>query len=340
VQTRTEPAQELRISYGDLYNVLLRVLVNAGFAQGRAELCARLFADASRDGVATHGLNRFPRFMEMIRLGVVDIDASPARVASSGALERWDGRRGPGNLNAHACMEVAIGLSRAHGIGCVALANTNHWMRGGSYGWQAADAGVIGICWTNTLANLPPWGAAEPRVGNNPLVVAVPRAQGPVVLDMAMSQFSFGALESYRRRAEPLPVVGGFDANGELTRDAGAIEATRRPLPIGFWKGSGLAVMLDILAAALSGGRATHEIASDPLHETELSQVFIAVNPASLGEGDVESIADRVVEDLHRPSADGSRPRYPGERALETRRWNLQHGIPVDPEIWKNVQTL
>jgi LDH2 family malate/lactate/ureidoglycolate dehydrogenase len=64
------------------------------------------------------------------------------------------------------------------------------------------------------------------------------------------------------------------------------------------------------------------------------------MNPASLGEGDVESIADRVVEDLHRPSADGSRPRYPGERALETRRRNLQHGIPVDPEIWKNVQTM
>ena len=86
MQTRTEPAQELRVSYSNLYNVLLRVLVNAGFAPGRAELCARLFADASRDGVATHGLNRFPRFMEMVRLGVVDIHASPERVASSGAL--------------------------------------------------------------------------------------------------------------------------------------------------------------------------------------------------------------------------------------------------------------
>ena len=76
-------------------------------------------------------------------------------------------------------MARAIALARAHGIGCVALANTNHWMRGGSYGWQAADAGVIGICWTNTLANLPPWGAADPRIGNNPLVIAVPRAAGP-----------------------------------------------------------------------------------------------------------------------------------------------------------------
>jgi 3-dehydro-L-gulonate 2-dehydrogenase len=321
-------------------DVFRRVLQKAGFLPPRAELCARLFADASRDGVATHGLNRFPRFIEMVKLGVVDVNASPVRVASSGALERWDGRRGPGNLNAHACMDVAIGLSRTHGIGCVALANTNHWMRGGSYGWQAADAGAIGICWTNTLANLPPWGASKPRIGNNPLVIAVPRAAGPVVLDMAMSQFSFGALESYRRRGELLPVVGGFDGNGELTRDAAAIEATGRPLPIGFWKGSGLAMMLDLVAAALSGGRATHQIETDSLHETRLSQVFIAVNPSSLGEIDLDSIADRVVESLHEPSPDGSHPRYPGERAFDTRRRNLQHGIPVDPEIWKKVQAL
>jgi 3-dehydro-L-gulonate 2-dehydrogenase len=237
-------------------------------------------------------------------------------------------------------MELAIGLSRTHGIGCLALANTNHWMRGGSYGWQAADAGVIGICWTNTLANLPPWGTSRPRIGNNPLVVAVPRAKGSVVLDMAMSQFSFGALESYRRRGEPLPVVGGFDSKGELTRDAAAIESTGRPLPIGFWKGSGLAVMLDLVAAVLSGGRATHQIELDPLHETQLSQVFIAVDPSSLGESDLDAIADRVVQHLHEPSPDGSRPRYPGERALDTRQRNLQQGIPVDPEIWKTVQML
>src|SRR5439155_10919673 len=119
------------------------------------------------------------------------------------SLERWDGRRGPGNLNAYESMARAIAMARDHGIGCVALANTNHWMRGGTYGWQAADAGVIGICWTNTLANLPPWGAAEPRIGNNPLVIAVPRrgsGGAHVVLDMAMSQFSYGALAAYRLR--------------------------------------------------------------------------------------------------------------------------------------------
>src|SRR4029077_1138876 len=195
-------------------------------------------------------------------------------VNTSGALERWDGMGGPGNLNAYQCMDRAIALSREHGVACVALASTNHWMRGGSYGWQAADAGVIGICWTNTLPNLPPWGASDPRVGNNPMVIAVPRPKGHVVLDMAMSQFSYGALASYRMRGELLPVDGGFDADGRLTRIPEAIEASNRPLPIGFWKGSGLALMLDLLAALLSGGKATHQITADPDRETMLSQVF------------------------------------------------------------------
>ena len=329
-----------KVSYQELYETLLSVLRKKGFAPGRAELCAKMFADASRDGVASHGLNRFPRFIEMIAIGVIDVEAEPVPVARAGALERWDGRRGPGNLNAWQSMDAAIALSRQHGIACVALSNTNHWMRGGTYGWQAADAGVIGICWTNTLANLPPWGADEARVGNNPLVVGIPRGEAPVVLDMAMSQFSFGALESYRRRNQPLPVVGGYDPSGELTRDAAAIEATRRPLPIGYWKGSGLAMVLDMMAAVLSGGLSTHEISRDPLHETKLSQIFVALDPASLGAGGADVI-DRIVTDLHAPvSGGGQPPKYPGERTLETRRRHIAEGIPVDPEIWRRVQEL
>src|SRR5262245_20616180 len=155
----------------------------------RADLSARLFAEASRDGVASHGLCRFLRFLRMIDNGSVDVHADPVLVESFGALERWDGRRGPGNLNAWSSMTRAIQLARQHGIGCVALANTNHWMRGGAYGWQAAEAGVIGLCWTNTLPNLPPWGDTVPRVGNNPLVIAVPR---PVPPKLAQAHASEG----------------------------------------------------------------------------------------------------------------------------------------------------
>jgi 3-dehydro-L-gulonate 2-dehydrogenase len=218
------------------------------------------------------------------------------------------------------------------------MANTNHWMRGGTYGWQAAEAGVIGICWTNTMPNVPPWGGVEPAIGNNPLVIAIPRAKGHVVLDMAMSQFSYGALESHRRRGELLPVDGGFDADGKLTRDPGAIEQTQRLLPTGFWKGSGLAIVLDMVAALLSLGNATHQIANDPLRETGLSQVFVAIDPETLSDAD-DKIADAIVQSLHsaRPAAEGGSVRYPGENTLQLREENRRLGLPVDEAVWEEI---
>jgi 3-dehydro-L-gulonate 2-dehydrogenase len=329
----------LRVAYQGLFDTLVGILLKFEFELERARRCAQLFADTSRDGVHSHGLNRFPLFVSMIRSGVIDIHAEPELLITHGPVERWDGKIGPGNLNAYQCMERAISLCREHGIGCVALANTNHWMRGGSYGWQAAEAGVIGICWTNTLPNLPPWGASDPRVGNNPLVIAVPRLNGHVVLDMAMSQFSYGTLASYRMRGELLPVNGGFDTKGQLTRVPAAIEESKRPLPIGFWRGSGLALMLDLMATLLSGGHSTHQIPAEPERETRLSQVFIAMNPAALGE--VKTAADRIIEHFQLPrNSTGERVRYPGYRVLETRKENLANGIPVEPSIWQQVQAL
>ena len=139
--------------------------------------------------------------------------------------------------------------------------------------------GLFAICWTNTLANLPAWGATTPTIGNNPLIIAVPRPGGHVLLDMATSQFSYGMLAAYSKRGQPLPVDGGFDSAGNLTKDAAAIEASQRALPIGYWKGSGLSLVLDMLAAMLSGGHATYQIPLDPLRETGLSQIFLAIDP-------------------------------------------------------------
>jgi 3-dehydro-L-gulonate 2-dehydrogenase len=238
-------------------------------------------------------------------------------------------------------MARAIVLSHQHGIGCVALANTNHWMRGGSYGWQAAAAGVIGICWTNTMPNLPPWGASAPRIGNNPLIIAVPRPRGHVVLDMAMSQFSYGALASYRSRGERLPLDGGFDSQGRLTRDPGAIEDSGRPLPIGYWKGSGLALMLDLMAGLLSGGHVTHQIPADPEEESMLSQVFIALNLPSLTDAEgAAQLADQVIQHVQSSEQKTEHVRYPGQHVLETRNENMAKGIPVQPYIWKEIQEI
>jgi 3-dehydro-L-gulonate 2-dehydrogenase len=329
-----------RLPFEEVQRTLAQALVRLGMADDRAQRCARMFAETTRDGVYTHGINRFPRFVGTIRNGSVNVKAEAQRVAGFGALERWDGNRGPGNLNALEAMERAISLGREHGVGCVTMGNTNHWMRAGTYGWQAAKAGMIGICWTNTMPNLPPWGGLDPVLGNNPMVFAVPRAKGHVVLDMAMSQFSYGTLESYRKRGELLPVDGGFDEAGNLTRDPGAIEKSWRPLPIGYWKGSGLAILLDMIAAVLSLGQATHQLAPDPLLEVGISQMFLTMNPQALGPTPrTEQIADEIVASLHnsRPATEGRRVRYPGEHTLRVRAENDRLGLPVEPAVWEQI---
>jgi len=227
-------------------------------------------------------------------------------------------------------------------MGCVGLRNTNHWMRAGAYGLQAADAGCIGICWTNTTVLMPPWGSATKKIGNNPLTLCVPHQGNHVLLDMAMSQYSNGKLEVLQRRGESLPLAGGYDNNGEITTDPGAILDSKRALPIGYWKGSGLALILDLVATLISGGDSTSVIGSRS-NETNVSQVFIAIDAASLsGSQIVEETVDRIVRDFQDvPPLDGvSEIRYPGQGMLATREDNLANGIPVDPDLWAEVLAL
>ncbi len=330
-----------RIPYTEMHQRLKQILLQYAFSEERADLSARLFVDASRDGVASHGLNRFPRFIEFIQKGYVRPEAEPVLTNQMGSLEQWDGQQGPGNLNGWFCMNRAIELARTHGIGLVALRHTNHWMRGGNFGWQAAEAGMMGICFTNTTPNLPPWGAKEPVLGNNPLIIAIPNKDGHIVLDTAMTQFSFGKIESYRRAGKLLPVEGGFDTQGKLTRDAAAIEASNRALPFGFWKGSGLSLMLDLMASMLSGGKSTIQIGrQDSPDEYNLSQLFIAIDPDAVGDAShYEAVLKETIDAMHEATlAEGySEVLYPGERALRVREENMKLGIPVDEGYWAKV---
>ena len=330
-----------RISFETVFTELKRVLLKEGFTDERGDRCARLFAENTRDGVDSHGLNRFPGFVQSCRDGVVDIEAEPQLVRRLGVIEQWDGVGGVGLLNAQFSMARALEIAGEHGMGCVGLRNTNHWMRAGAYGLQACEAGCIGLCWTNTTALMPPWGSAVKRIGNNPLTVCVPYRDGPVLLDMAMSQYSNGKLEVLRRRGEKLPLAGGYDERGELTTDPGAIIDSMRALPIGHWKGSGLALVLDLLATVISGGDSTALIRRRG-SETNVSQVFIAIDAESLAGAQIlEETVGQILSDFREvPAVDGGEIRYPGQGMLATRRDNLESGIPVDADLWQQVRQM
>ena len=236
-------------------------------------------------------------------------------------------------------MARAIALAKINGIGCVAIKNTNHWMRAGTYGWQAAEAGLMGICFTNTIANLPPWGGIDPRLGNNPMVIAIPRKGGHVVLDMAVSQYSVGKLTQYKTRNETLPLPGGYDENGNLSTDAAAILQSARLLPVGFWKGSGLSLVIDLLVTVLSQGNSTAKVTHGG-SESGVSQVFICIKPDN---GDyISQLIEEIIDytKSSRPEHEGGSIFYPGENTLRTRGRSLKEGVLVDEAVWKKVMEM
>jgi 3-dehydro-L-gulonate 2-dehydrogenase len=324
----------MKIPFATLKNEFKRVLLKLSFTDEKAELCADIFAANSLDGVYSHGLNRFPFFVDYVKEKLIDIHAEPELIEKNGLTEIWDGHLGPGMYNATKAMDRAIGLAKSNGIGCVAMRNTNHWMRGGTYGWQAADAGCIGICFTNTTANMPPWGGKEPRLGNNPIVIAIPRDKGHIVLDMAMSQFSYGKLQENEINKKELSVSGGYDKDGNLTNNPSAIIQSRRALPIGFWKGSGLSFILDVLLTAVTGGQSTARISSN-MKESGVSQFFLSFHQDNFHHQLIEEIIQYTKSSA--PAESGGRISYPGENTLATRHINELNGISVNTAIWSEV---
>jgi len=335
-------SQTVRISSDQLNSEFVRILLKNGFTKEKAGKLAEIYTENTVEGVYSHGVNRFPRFIGNVRDGFVIPDAVPSLVHSAGALEQWTGNLGPGPLNAVFATDRAMEVAEKTGIGMVALANTNHWMRGGTYGWQAARKGFVFIGWTNTCANMPAWGAKDPKLGNNPFVMSVPYKDEAVVLDFAMTQYSYGQMESYHFDGKPLPFPGGFSRDGSLTTDAGEVLKSWRALPIGYWKGAGFAMLLDIIAAVLSGGLATHEV-NICKGESGISQVFIAVNTRSLSNfSSIAGTVDAIISDIKKsiPESGEIKIRYPGENISAIRNGNLKNGILVNKGIWEKILSM
>ena len=134
----------IRVSFSEMKETAKKAFLNLGLTEEQAEACAAIHTASSADGVESHGMNRIPRFAVYVRKGWINIKGTPQLIGARGAAENYDGQRGIGVLNALFCADRAVELAKAHGIGLVALKNTTHWMRGGTYAWRTAEAGFIG----------------------------------------------------------------------------------------------------------------------------------------------------------------------------------------------------
>ena len=332
----------LQIPADQMKQVLEKLFLKYAFSPEKAKLMANTYTESTIDGVNSHGINRVPLFIEYVEKGEIIIDAEAEKVESFGSIERWDGNLGPGIVNATKCTDRAVDLAKEHGMGLVALRNTNHWMRGGAYGRRAADKGCISILFTNTQPNMPPWGGKHSRLGNNPIIISIPRKEGHIVLDMAISQFAFGKIKDYGLKGEKLPFPGGWDDNDVLSNEPKKILGNERGLPIGYWKGSALSMVLDMLATVLSAGDSTSKIGKKD-YEVGISQVYICIYPEIFHDKELqEKLLQEIIDYTHdvEPMQSGDRTYYPGEGTLRKRAKNLKDGMPVSREVWDKVLEL
>jgi LDH2 family malate/lactate/ureidoglycolate dehydrogenase len=301
-------------------------------------------AEADLLGVPSHGIRMLPGLIRALREGRATPDPRLRLERDHAATCVLDGDNGPGRYVAVQAMQHAVERAKHFGVGVCLATRTTHWGRAHAYAYRAAQAGLIGLCTTNAIPNMLAWGSTRPVLGNNPLAVSIPRAQGqdPIVLDMAMSQAAVGKIGTYLREGKPVPLGWGLDSSGQPTGDPAAILSSGSVLPMGDHKGAGLAMMMELLTGALAGGLLSYEIAQ--VEKTGLdpnaSKFFLAL--------DVDKFVERErflhkVHDLltYLQSATGSDSDflYPGERGWQTRERYLTEGIPIHADIMAQLES-
>jgi len=321
----------MNISISNIHKVLLKRLTDHGINTEDSEIIINTVIESNWDGVRSHGLARVPNLFEKIEEGIVDPKARARKVSGQAGREIWDGHNGPGILNAHIASERAMELAEEQGIAMVNLRNTCHWYRGGSYVKKAAARGFAMISWTNAIPNMPAWNSNQKNIGNNPFCIGIPGKEETLILDMAMSQYSYGKMGEYSDKGFSLPYPGGWNGTGEMTTDPAAILDEGLPVPIGYWKGSALAMALDIFAAMFSLGNPTLEVAPG---ENDISQVYIAIKANeedALHNDHCLKVLSSALESY------GKACRYPGQYLKKT-GYTLKDSLEIPEKLWKELQ--
>lgn len=335
----------VRIGHRVLVDIILGALEAEGVPGPVREAEAELMAEADLMGVPSHGVRQLPGLIRAIREKRANPSPNLQLLRGRAAVCVMDGDNGPGRYVALRAMEIAVERARGFGAGICLMSRTTHWGRAHAYACRAARAGMIGLCTTNAIPNMLVPGSHKPVLGNNPIAIAAPRAQGrdPIVLDIALSQAAVGKVGTYMREGRSVPTNWGLDKSGRPTSDPAEIMASRKFLPMGEHKGAGLAIMMELLTAALCGGLFSHEIArlDSSALDPNASKLFVAIDVASFVDvGRFEARVEDLVAYLRDSAGKGVEILYPGERGWKTRDRYLEEGIPIHPEIAAQLRSI
>jgi (2R)-3-sulfolactate dehydrogenase (NADP+) len=331
---------QVLISQGELDGLIIAALVASKTSPANAASVAAALTAAEIDGQKGHGLGRVPSYAAQASAGKVDGFAEPvARQTRPGSL-MIDARNG----FAYPAFDLAIArlptLATTCGIAAAGFVRSHHFGVAGRHVERLADAGLLALAFGNTPKAMAAWGGRQPVLGTNPIAFAAPQAgRPPIVLDLALSQAARGKIVAAAQKGEAIPAGWAVDAHGVPTTDADA--ALQGALvPLGGAKGAALALMVEILSAALTGAQFAFEASSFfDAHGAPpgVGQLLIAIDPGAFAGADL--FAERVAFLARTIESDGA-ARLPGSRRLALRERARAEGVSVDANLLAAVRAL
>lgn len=321
------------------------VLKGYGVEEHCAETVANCLVDADLHGVSTHGVSRLGIYLERLNAGVVEKNNCIRIEKESPAALVVDAGNSLGMPAAKFTMEKCMEKAAESGCCFATVRNSNHFGTAAYFTRLAAAKGMVGICAANLTPKIAPFGAAEPYMGTNPISIAVPGADEPVVLDMAPSVVSLGKLILAQKLGNPIPEGWALDKDGNPTTDP-AEGRKGSLLPIGGPKGSGLAILIDILCGVLNGGKFgphLHDLYGDLQHPQEVGHFIGAIDISHFIEVDTfRTGVDQMKHEIKslRPAEGVEEILMPGEGSNKRKKENLQQGIFLPDEIFAELVSL
>jgi (2R)-3-sulfolactate dehydrogenase (NADP+) len=325
------------LTLAEAESLVARALTRCRISEVNAAVVARALVAAEADGLKGHGLSRVPTYAAQAKIGKLDGFATPSVARSRPGVAVVDAANGFAYPAIEAAITLLPELARTSGIACAAIRRSHHCGAAGHPVERLAERGLVAMMFANTPAAIAPWGAAKPVFGTNPVAFACPLpGRPPVVVDLALSKTARGNILAAKQKGERIPGGWALDAAGNPTTDPDAALAGTM-LPLGDAKGTALVLMVELLAAGLTGANFAADASSfldDKGPPPGTGQLIIAFDPAAFG-GSGAHVAQLIASIEEQQGA-----RLPGSRRLAARRKAASEGLTVDDALVANVEKL
>ena len=319
----------------------VELLLAAKVSRPKAELVAESLVASNLRGVDSHGLQLLPFYIEAIMIGNINIETDGRVLTESGSCLTYDGEFGIGQWISNICCGHVIRLAKEHGMAMAVVRDSNHFGAAAFWAQRMSAAGLIGIVTCNASPLVAPWQGKDQRFGTNPISMSVP---GPDtwLLDMATTTVALGKILNAQFKGNAtIPAGWAMDSEGVPTTDT-QTALSGLLMPLGGYKGSGLAMMVEILCAVLSGGAMSTELGGIRVKGQPMrtSQFFLGIDvarimPVDEFAGRMESLVKMVKSS--RPAAGFDEVMVAGDPEWRYEEQRRRDGIPLSDGVWQNL---